>query len=392
MLSGTGSAPGAQPLGATGAALPLGPMSMKQRLFRIVRAPMALVRRFLVGSVHLKLDALHERLDHITFRLDTLHPKSDMALSRMEVLGSLVRSQGDEAIRAVGAIQHTLDTRLHQLDIKVRGPLDYDADTRAVRTVDGYILVPKAAKELYILLADAPAEGLEPGTHRCLKALIDPGMTVIDVGANVGMMSLAFARSVGATGKVFAFEAEPQFHGLLAKTFALNGVPWVELRPQAAGRAKGRATFHVSPIAGHSSLYELEGDEGGQSRPITVDVVTLDEALAGAAAEVDLVKIDVEGAELDVLAGMTGLLARNPEIAVVAEFGPSHLARVGLTPRGWFEAFEAHGFAAYAIDEATGACRKVVARQVENVVSVNIVFARPGTKAAGRLDRLGHAS
>lgn len=379
-------------------ALPSGPLSLKRRLFGLVRPPLALARRFLVGGLDMKLDALLNKLDHITTRLDTLHPKADQALTRVD---TIARSFGsvqlgfdtqaariDEVIRSLSAVRQTIDNRLHQIDIKVRGPLDYDDKTRAVRTVDGYVLIPKAARELYILLADAPAEGLEPGTHRCLKALVDPGMTVVDVGANVGMLSLALARSVGALGKVYSFEAEPDFQDLLAKSFALNGVPWVELRRQAAGRQAGTATFHVSPIAGHSSLYGLPDDEASAAKQITVEVVALDEALADAPT-VDLVKIDVEGAELDVLAGMGKLIARNPGLAIIAEFGPSHLARVGQTPQGWFDAFAHHGFHGYAIDEASGTCRPVTAREVADVVSVNIAFARPGTPIAGRLERLG---
>jgi FkbM family methyltransferase len=380
-----GSAPGAEGSQAAGMALSQGgPQSWKRRLFQKVRKPLDLARRFLVGGLDAKLDVALKKIDHLTARMDALHPKADAALTNGEsaARGMVGIQQG------VAQLQQTLDTRLHQIDIKVRGPLDYNETTRAVRTVDGYVLVPKAARELYILLADSPAEGLEPGTHRCLKALVDPGMTVVDVGANVGMLSLAFARSVGALGKVYAFEAEPELQDLLAKSFALNGVPWVELRRQAAGRKAGTATFHLSPISGHSSLYDLPDDEASTARQITVEVAALDEALAEVPA-VDLVKIDVEGAELDVLAGMEKLLARNPGMAIVAEFGPSHLERVGQTPQQWFDAFEGHGFLGYAIDEATGNCRPVSARQVADVVSVNIVFARPGTQMADRLNRMG---
>jgi FkbM family methyltransferase len=397
-----GSAPGAEGAQAAGLALSHGgPQSWKRRLFQKVRKPLDLARRFLVGGVDMKLDVALKKIDHLTARMDALHPKTDQLLNRADLVarisGTLQQASVgqsdrlDGMIGQVAAVQHALDTRLHQIDIKIRGPLDYDEATRAVRTVDGYVLVPKAARELYILLADSPAEGLEPGTHRCLKALVDPGMTVVDVGANVGMLSLAFARSVGALGKVYAFEAEPELQDLLAKSFALNGVPWVELRRQAAGRKAGTATFHVSPISGHSSLYDLPDDEAPAARQITVDVASLDEVLAEVPA-VDLVKIDVEGAELDVLAGMEKLMARNPGLAIVAEFGPSHLARVGQTPQQWFDAFEAHGLRGYAIDEATGSCRHVGARDVEDVVSVNIVFARQGTQMDDRLERMGPRS
>lgn len=398
MQTGSASGPdGAMP----GMALSKGPLSLKRRLFQMVRAPLDLGRRFLTGGLDMKLDVVLKKLDHVTARLDALHPKTDQVLSRADIIarlsGTLQQNsvsqseRTDELIRQLGAVHNTLDTRLHQIDIKVRGPLAYDEATRAVRTVDGYVLVPKAARELYILLADSPAEGLEPGTHRCLKALVDPGMTVVDVGANVGMLSLALARSVGAQGKVYAFEAEPQFQDLLAKSFVLNGVPWVDLRRQAVGRAAGQATFHVSPIAGHSSLYDLPGEEASSARQITVEVVALDVALADV-SNVDLVKIDVEGAELDVLAGMERLIARSPNLVIVAEFGPTHLTRVGLTAEGWFEAFEGHGFQAYAIDEATGTCSRVSAYEVADVVSVNIVFARPGSPANDRLKRMDRQS
>lgn len=372
-------------------ALPIPPVSRGRRLLRFVLAPLALGRRYLVGRLDMKLEVALKKLDHFTAQLDALHLKTDAIVGALGSVQQVLETQSaraDEMINGVGAVRHTLDSRLHQIDIKIRGPLDYNDTTRAVRTVDGYVLVPKTAHELYILLADAPAEGLEPGTHRCLKALVDPGMTIADVGANVGMLTLSFARSVGAQGKVYAFEAEPEFQDLLAKSFALNGVPWVELQRRAAGRKAGTATFHVSPIAGHSSLYDLPADEAPASKQITVEVVTLDEALAEV-PRVDLVKIDVEGAELDVLAGMQGLIARNPGLAIVAEFGPSHLVRVGYTPQQWFDAFEAHGFRGFAIDEATGSCSWVHARDVENVVSVNIIFARPGTQIANRIERMG---
>lgn len=397
-----GSAAGGGRADATGMPFAHGAApSWKRRIFQKVRKPLDLARRFLVGGLDIKLDLALKKVDHLTARMDALHPKADQLLNRADLVvrtsGTLQQASEGQAERMhalvgqLAQVQHTLDTRLHQIDIKVRGPLDYDDTTRAVRTVDGYVLVPKAARELYILLADSPAEGLEPGTHRCLKALVDPGMTVVDVGANVGMLSLALARSVGALGKVYAFEAEPELQDLLAKSFALNGVPWVELRRQAAGRKAGTATFHVSPISGHSSLYDLPGEEAPKSRQITVEVAALDEVLAEVPA-VDLVKIDVEGAELDVLAGMEKLIARNPGLAIVAEFGPSHLARVGQTPQQWFDAFEAHGFLGYAIDEATGSCRPVRVSQVADVVSVNIVFARPGSQMAARLARMGPQS
>lgn len=276
------------------------------------------------------------------------------------------------------------NSKLSQLEVKIRGPLDYDETSYALRVADGYVLVPKTDRHLYALLADAPAEGLEPGTHRCIKALLDPGMIAVDVGANVGLLALACARAVGANGSVHAFEAEPSLQKLLQETIVLNGVPWLKLYAQAAGASAGKAEFHVSPMAGHSSLYALPDEEAASAQTISVDVVPLDVALADL-SNADLVKIDVEGAELDVLAGMEKLVARSPHLAIIAEYGPSHLARVGLTPDAWFGAFRRLGFAAYSIDEATGFCRRLDVGEAPDVVSVNIAFVRPGSRPEGRL-------
>jgi FkbM family methyltransferase len=195
-------------------------------------------------------------------------------------------------------------------------------------------------------------------------------------------LTLACAFAAGPAGRVHAFEPEAGPRAQLAKTLKLNGLSWVETHDCALGAHSESRPFHVSPIIGHSSLYPLPSAEAGRDE--TVPVRTLDEVL-GPDAALDVVKIDVEGAELDVLAGMAGLLDANADIAVVAEFGPSHLLRVGIAPEAWFAAFAAFGFEAWAIDETTGACRGVNLEDVAEVQSVNLAFVRPGGSARGRL-------
>ena len=136
-------------------------------------------------------------------------------------------------------------------------------------------------------------------------------------------------------------------------------------------------------MIGHSSLYALP-EEDGVGRDITIEVTRLDDII-GPDQRLDVVKIDVEGAELDVLAGMDRLVQENPDLAIVAEYGPSHLERVGVTPEAWFEAFQRAGFESYAIEEPSGACRRVSALDLVDVVSVNLAFVRPKGAAKARL-------
>lgn len=324
---------------------------------RLLRAPFSLMRRFLVGGLHAKLDELtlkSAKLDELTLKMEELQAQ-------------------------IMQLQGLVGDRIHQLDIKIRGPLAYDEHTDAVRLTDGYVLVPKGAQKLRIMLADAPADGLEPGTCRVIRKLLAPGMTAIDIGANVGALTLTCARAVGPSGKVFAFEPEPAFASLLNHTFDLNGISWIDVRQSAVSSYNGRATFHVSPIGGHSSLYELPLDERNRQIEIEVETIRLDDVMKPGAA-IDLVKMDVEGAELDVLDGMPEIIKANPELAIIAEFGPSHLARQKITTEEWTDRFLAHGFNMFAIDEMTGRCEPASTEALKHMHSVNLVMTRFGTR------------
>lgn len=295
--------------------------------------------------------------------------------------GAAVRREGaarlDAAASAIGG-------RFDEFEYKVRPLIPFDETAWAVRLGDGYVLAPKTEPMLLVMLADATSGGLEPGTRRLLRALLDPGMQAADVGASIGLLTLACARAVGPTGKVWSFEPEPPYNALLRKTLTLNGLRWVDLAQKAVGAAAGRLTFHVSAIPGHSSLYPLPAEEN--ARPIEVEVVRLDDVIPPG-GKLDLAKIDVEGAELDVLAGMKRVIEENRELAIVTEYGPVHLKRVGIAPADWFAAFEAHGLRAYAIEDPAGRCRRVKPADLEDVESVNLVWVRPGSRAAGRLPK-----
>jgi FkbM family methyltransferase len=315
---------------------------------------------------------------------------------RAEIL--LLEDATDLVRRDVAALRHDLSLqqdqiesarasiwrRCDELEIKVRPMVPFDDDSWAIRLAEGYAMVPRSEPYFAVMVANAGSGGLEPGTRQILKALIEPGMVVADVGANVGLLTLACAFATGPAGRVHAFEPETGPRAQLAKTLKLNGLSWVEMHDCALGVRTEPRPFHVSPIIGHSSLYPLPPAEAAAGRDETVLMRALDDVL-GPGAALDVVKIDVEGAELDVLAGMAGLLEANADIALVAEFGPSHLHRVGIAPDTWFAAFAAHGFEVWAIDEAAGVCRRVAPEDLMEVSSVNLAFVRPEGSARSRL-------
>jgi FkbM family methyltransferase len=370
-----------------------------RRLIGPVLSPVAnYARRYLQASVehelrqaqaHLNvlssdLQATQARLDHTQTLLHLVLQQQQVATAALQTMSaqlSHVQNRGDQAYGELARLPGLFGPRFDELEIKARPLIHYDAESTAIRMRDGYILAPTALPTFVTSLANATSRGLEPGTGDVLRRLVQPGMVVADVGANIGMITLIMAWATGPGGRVISFEPEAIPRSNLEKMRHLNGLSWVEVRDQAVGEKPGQLTFHVSDIIGHSSLYALPENEG--SREIQVEVVRLDDIAP--AQRMDVVKIDVEGAELDVLAGMSGLIAKNKDLAIVAEFGPEHLKRVGQTPAQWFKAFADAGFKAYIIDEATSAAEPTNAKSAAKVVSANIAFVRAGGDAEKRL-------
>jgi FkbM family methyltransferase len=144
----------------------------------------------------------------------------------------------------------------------------------------------------------------EPGQLREALRLVRSDTVVFDVGANVGLYSLLFAR---ACRKVYAFEPVPGNLAWLARNLAWNRVSNVTVLPWAAGAESGLTAF-------------AEGEHHSEGRvdasgAMPAFAVSLDAFAARYGAEPSLIKIDVEGGELDVLRGAIGILrARQPAI------------------------------------------------------------------------------
>ena len=403
-MSSAMRAPAAETLNASPESGPGGPpprrrFAFARRLLGPVLSPVAnYARRYLQATVEHELrqtqhhlNALSGELHATQARLDQTQTLLHLVLQQQQISAAALQSmtaqlahiqnRGDQAYGELAALPGLLGPRFDELEIKQRPLIAYDDESMAIRMRDGYVMAPRNLPTFVTMLANATSKGLEPGTSDVLRRLVQPGMVVADVGANIGLLTLVLAWAAGPSGKVIAFEPEAIPRSNLEKMKHLNGLSWVEVRDQAVGEKAGQLTFHVSDIIGHSSLYALPETEG--SREIQVEVVRLDDVAP--AKRMDVVKIDVEGAELDVLAGMKGVIAKNPDLAIVAEFGPEHLKRVGQTPAQWFKAFADAGFKAYIINEATSAAEPTSAKAAAKVVSANIAFVRAGGDAEKRL-------
>jgi FkbM family methyltransferase len=132
---------------------------------------------------------------------------------------------------------------------------------------------------------------------------IPAGAVVYDIGANVGYFSLLAAVLVGSEGQVYAFEPLPRNIEFLKKHITLNGLGNAEVVEAAVSDRSGEASFDL----GASSAMGHLADSG----QITVRMVSLDDLLqAGEIEPPDYMKVDVEGAEYDVLRGARSLLEK----------------------------------------------------------------------------------
>jgi FkbM family methyltransferase len=146
--------------------------------------------------------------------------------------------------------------------------------------------------------------------QNALKRELKPGAIAYDVGANAGFFTLIAARLVGPTGKVVAFDPAPENCESVREQAELNGfTPYVAAVQKAVGGAVGNATFSFA--ASGSPMGHL-GDGGTQGeRSVEVELTTLD-AAAEVFGQPNFIKMDVEGAEGDALAGARRLLNAGP--------------------------------------------------------------------------------
>ncbi|HXH20996.1 MAG TPA: FkbM family methyltransferase, partial [Dehalococcoidia bacterium] len=174
-----------------------------------------------------------------------------------------------------------------------------------------------------------------------LQRRLMPGTTFVDVGAHLGHYVLLAARAVGRSGRVIALEPAPHTYRLLRESVRANKLRHVTVLPVAAGSRHGRRAFHLADWSLCQGFYEHPYPFARPLRPTEVDVRPLDEVVPG---PVDAVKVDVEGAELEVLEGMRRILAENPTLTLVVEWNPDCMIRAGRDPLDLPRVIGSYGF------------------------------------------------
>ena len=222
---------------------------------------------------------------------------------------------------------------------------------------EGIILLDIQGSKLY---ADSRDTGITPfllqwGFYEkyeteLFKKLVKKRMIVADVGANIGYYTLLASRLVGEEGKVFAFEPDPHNFDLLCKNVKLNECKNVVPVKKAVFSKSGQTKLFLDKknLGGHS-LSEANVDKVDF---LITNVTSLDDYFKNIGYKIDMIKMDVQGAEMGILGGMTNIIDQNNDLTIITEFWPLGIRNCGFSPRDFLNKLVAHGYTLYQIGPA----------------------------------------
>lgn len=176
---------------------------------------------------------------------------------------------------------------------------------------------------------------------RSIEANLEPGMTFIDVGANIGQHTIIAAHLVGIRGTVIAFEPGSSMRARVLMNLNLNELSNVDLRPIALGSAPGAAELYMPDATndGESTLAKPKG----RCQSEVVEIRTLDDEVTEIKGGCVL-KIDVEGSEMEVLRGAEKFVRRVRPKAIFVECIDAYLRKFGATREQVYDWLKSAGY------------------------------------------------
>jgi len=190
----------------------------------------------------------------------------------------------------------------------------------------------------------------EPVTTVLVQELLKEGMTFIDIGAHVGLFALPATLSVGSLGRVIAFEPHPENFAMLQVNIQNNPLP-CEIEAVESAVSDCSEPVHLFMSTFNSGDHQLF-HKGGRNT-IEVQCTTLDDYVKEG-TKIDVIKIDVQGAEAAAFRGMQRVLKENQEIKVIWELSPAQLNDAGSSADELLHWLSALDFSFTIVDDASG--------------------------------------
>ena len=223
--------------------------------------------------------------------------------------------------------------------------LENSRGVRRIRTHDGFLMDLDLAdflqRHIYV------TGTWEPATAAALTARLKPGDVFIDIGANVGYFSLLAAQIVGTEGRVLAFEPNPEVFERLRRNADLNTATCIQMYRLGIGAQAGTARFFIDP-SGNTGASSLAGQtRDGNNLDIQLDTLDNISQLENL-TRVAMLKIDIEGAELQALQGARNVLhIHRPDI--ICEVSEGSLEKMGASKEALYDLLAEFGYAGRTI-------------------------------------------
>jgi FkbM family methyltransferase len=300
---------------------------------------------------------------------------TEMNIERSRAKGALYR----RIVRTSGAMRRRqpwrlLRSLLHPLRRIVRRHLN-PLGVVALEVQDFVMFVD--TRDIHVAPSLA-ADGIwEPHITSLLKAVLRPGMTFVDAGANIGYYTVLASRLIGPTGRVLAFEPDPANFRLLRQNVEVNECSNVTLVQKALGEDDKGARLYLSPddLGDHSTI-----DSSRYARALAVDTLRMDEVFSDPASRIDWVKLDTQGSELSILGGMQGIFESGRFPSLICEYCPMRLRRCGTDPNATPTLLKSIGYDIEVIGVGNERSRSMDVRDLmefaDRVIEVDLLCTR----------------
>jgi FkbM family methyltransferase len=263
-----------------------------------------------------------------------------------------------------------------------------NAPTRTMRCKTNGYLVPLDLSNWSERLSFFLGRHHEIATALFLHAAVRSGETFIDIGANVGFITLHAAAIVGPHGLVHTFEPNPQLAERLRHLVSINKLNQVTLHPVGLSDAAGEMKLRIINNHPGQGTLSHEIQSGVVTKEYHVPVCVPDEVLPADLRGPATIKIDVEGYELRVLRGLQRTLDRLHPV-IFSEVSDDYLRRAGNSVAALFQFMKSIGYTGYEVRATRQPLRRTL-RLVEiydpaTVFDENVVWLHPKSPTASRL-------
>lgn len=222
----------------------------------------------------------------------------------------------------------------------------------------------------------------EPLQTNLFLEYLHPGTTVLDVGANVGYYTVLASEKVGPKGVVFSFEPDPENFQLLKENLHLNSCKNVQAEQKAVTNQDAEIEFTIEATNKGESAVASENSKGKRYR---IPGVRIDTFLPlQKVKKLDVIKIDIEGAEIQALQGMKQTIATSNSLTLFIEYNPSRIKLYGSKPDDLLKLLEGLGFTLKTIIDETRSLKlpysdENLAKTMRHTTYCNLICAKEST-------------